>query len=135
MKEHLLGLEESGAHQRCSVPPPQSRQKREPTLCFNVGIAENTTDVRTLLSLLLRFIEAAIPQELRVRYLTYFCHFSTLQRRKLRLRTAKVTALEILERPGHYFPHCSVRLLRFGPSFPFKTALCERGRKELGAGR
>lgn len=74
-------------------------------MCFNVGITENTTDVRTLLLLLLQFLEAALPQELRVRYLTYFCHFSTLQRRKLRLRAAKVTALEILEHPGHYFPH------------------------------
>lgn len=96
-------------------------------MCFNVRIAENTTDVRTLLLLLLQFIEAALPQELRVCYLTYFCHFSTLQRRKLRLRAAKVTALEILEHPGHYFPHRSVCLLRFVLLSPSKQPFVREG--------
>jgi len=60
-----------------------------------------------------------------VRYLVCFHHFPISQRKKLRLRTA----LETLEHPGHYFPYCTVSLLRRGPSFSFKAALCEKGRE------
>lgn len=114
--EDLLGLEEPGAHLRQLVPPGPSRQRREPTL-LQSWKTEATTDATTL-----RF--AWVPrQEFNVRY-QCFHHFPISQRTKLSLRTA----LEILEHPGHYFPPCVVRLLRCGPSFSFKAALCEKGR-------
>lgn len=80
---------------------------------------EDTTDATTL-----RFAWVTPCQEFNVHYLTCFHHFPISQRTKLRLRTA----LEILEHPGHYFPLCVERLLRCGPSFSFKAALCEKGR-------